>query len=349
MARFEYKVIETNLDERHLLLWNNVLANESSIGKSWALCYETTQYYSITEGLKCLYIFILEDNITIGLAIIYLPKDSSYRDRSFITPLPCISPKSNSHASVVLKELYNYMIKISASICNNLHLASFEHDTEKSGLNLFPLRYTSNYYVYQTCIVDLRNTEVQLRANLHKYHARNIRRAEANTELDVKIFDYRSSQNHLTEAFGFAKTAHQISAGTITRSEASWNSMEQMVRSGNATISILMKLDHPISYLICFNSLGSVVGASQANIEEFEVLNPRHLLEWRTILWYKSQEFEFYELGQRYFFSHPLKSVTEKQVKMTMFKERFGGDLRARFHYVVKTDCSLLNEGNNES
>ena len=68
---------------------------------------------------------------------------------------------------------------------------------------------------------------------------------------------------------------------------------------------------------------------------------PRHLLEWKTILYYKKLNFEFYEIGERFYFDSKSK-ISKKQINISEFKEKYGSDNFPKAYFKIK-NRNILN------
>jgi len=122
---------------------------------------------------------------------------------------------------------------------------------------------------------------------------------------------------------------HLEAAGRKTRPQATWDAMKDALIAGMASLFVeYTESNQPISYLFCGEFRKSAFGWSQANVPEYgKKISPRHLLEWKAIQYYKQNGFSFYEIGEVFYSRQLFSSPTEKEKSISVFKERYGGDL----------------------
>lgn len=174
-------------------------------------------------------------------------------------------------------------------------------------------------------MVDLGLEMNVLEGGMTKERRKIIRQAE---KKGVHVVEYRGKSADVTDAFNAYQDAHAISAGGAVRPQRSFDYMLGLLESGHAGLFAAFVEDVPISFLYCLDFKGSVVGWSQANLESYEKeYSPRHLLEWSTITAYKERGFKYYGVGNRWYGPRAHHIPTEKEVSISWFKERYGGEL----------------------
>lgn len=210
--------------------------------------------------------------------------------------------------------------------------------------NQFELqRYNFLYLVNNTLVVDLGLQADDLEGNLSKYQRRHVKRG-LRAGLEVKAVNARTDgAEAIREQMRIFQEVHRAAAGRTTQSDEAWQALSDACVSGNGSLFANYLKDRPISYLYCCEFGTLAKGWSQANHPDYEEeYSPRHLLEWKAILHYKQQGFQFYEIGDRYFGAQLFHVPTEKEVSIAVFKERYGGFLLPNIHWVGYRDHALF-------
>ena len=71
------------------------------------------------------------------------------------------------------------------------------------------------------------------------------------------------------------------------------------------------------------------------NLDYEKLLMPRHLLEWKTLLYYKKNIVHFYEIGERYFSQKNFKP-SKKLLNISNFKEKYGANKYPKVIFELK-------------
>lgn len=189
------------------------------------------------------------------------------------------------------------------------------------------LRYQLSCSVQNMQLLNLNISEQELFDNVSKYHRRHIRQTEKKG-VKITIINNETEKDLLIKNFNEFQKAHFISAGKLTRPQNTWDAMLTSIEIGNATLFVANVNDMSISYLFCGHFERSAFGWSQVNIEEYELeYSPRHLLEWNAIIYYKNIGIKIYELGYRFFGKQVYYLPSDKEISISIFKERFGSSL----------------------
>ncbi len=176
-----------------------------------------------------------------------------------------------------------------------------------------------------TIIIDLSRPEEELESGMTHEQRKHIRRSERQA-LQVRAF--RGADEELAAMHRLYQEAHERSAGRMTRPQQSFDFMLEVARREQATLFVACAKETPISFLYCGEFSQCAVGWSQANLDEFEEeFSPRHLLEWFAICSYRARRFRYYELGTRWYGPQLDKVPTQKELSISFFKERYGGEL----------------------
>ena len=205
------------------------------------------------------------------------------------------------------------------------------------------LRFQLSCSVQNMQLLKLNIPEVELFDNVSKYHRRHIRQTEKKG-VKINVFDQTTEINLLNKRFSEFQKAHFLSAGKLTRPQQTWDSMLESIKLGYATLFVANIDDNPISFLLCGHFEQSSFGWSQVNIEKYEIeYSPRHLLEWNAILYYKNRGFKIYELGYRFYGDQIFYNPSDKEITISVFKERFGSLLYPQIRWTGYIENKLFN------
>ena len=209
--------------------------------------------------------------------------------------------------------------------------------------NQFELQRYGLFYVVKNYLsVDLSLPVETLVENISKYHRRHINRS-GKKGVTIKIFNQQYQSSLIPEYFGMYKKAHFISSGRLTRPQETWDLMRNGLITGEASLFVAFVNAEPISFLYCGEFEGMAFGWSQVNIDEYEVrYSPRHILEWNAILYYKENKFRYYELGARHFTPQPFDIPTNKEISVSVYKERFGGFMLPKIFWTGYFDGDVM-------
>jgi len=131
----------------------------------------------------------------------------------------------------------------------------------------------------------------------------------------------------------------------MTRPQTTWEDMYELIKSQEASLFVAFLNEKPASFLYCGEFGSMAFGWSQANIKELENKIPvRHALEWEAILNYKSRNFKYYEIGERYFGPQLFKQPSIKELSIGTFKERYGGLLLPKISWRGYWDKEFLKQ-----
>ena len=193
--------------------------------------------------------------------------------------------------------------------------------------------------------IDLRKSDEELESLLTRKKRSSVRKTE---RLGVITRVFRGGEGAPTdeemicECFDQYRHAHFVSAGRKTRPDKTWEMMLQWLLDGKATLYSAYLGDLPISFLFCSEFAGIATAGSQANVDEYERSHsPRHLLEWRAILDYSARGFAFYDMGTRFGPPSMFHLPSVKEVTISDFKERYGGDLWPEYTFERFYDLEL--------
>jgi hypothetical protein len=191
-------------------------------------------------------------------------------------------------------------------------------------------------------VVNLSLPEETLTENISKYQKRHIQRGKKKG-IEIKVFNEKNNPEKIAENFKQFQKAHFISAGRLTRPQATWDSMLGGAQNGEASLFVAFFEGVPVSYLYCGEFGQIAFGGSQVNLPEHEKeLSPRHILEWEAILYYKNNGFKYYEIGELFYSPQLFCVPTQKEKSISVLKERYGGDLALKIDGVAYLDEQLM-------
>lgn len=319
--------------------------------------YEFLQFLAKSYDAEHCSVAIYNDhNELLGIVPLFfesarLPGDGSFISQSVgggSSPQPLISKAPTaSQARKRFKEIYEYVDSLcrergaGRSLFDGRSLFCFENSARDSVGLMEPLLAGYSPTVFNSLNIDLRLSEEQLINNVSKFHRRHIRTAIRDGQ-KIKVVDRESGEPEIRKWFSAYQEAHTLASGRMTRPQASFDSMSDLIVTGGGALFINMIESEPISYLYC-GAWGNIAfGWSQANIERFiREHSPRQLLEWEAILYYKRKGLHYYELGPRFCNGQVSFSASQKLINIATFKERFGGDLYPQIEFEKFFDPKL--------
>jgi lipid II:glycine glycyltransferase (peptidoglycan interpeptide bridge formation enzyme) len=324
--------------------WNNCVEKipATSYGHTWEFLYYLSCFQNVISNES--FICFDEGNFPVAICPYFISKNiengnfelSSNGSPVFVPALGSASPSKRRKLLDAIFRLYckladEHKIVVGSFLSHPLNRLVNERD-ELSDKYYFEMqRYNMIPQLINTLVVDLAEDEVKLTENLSKYQRKNIRRAK-NQNITVKIIDHRtSSLTEIESAMKIAQSIHFQSAGKSTRPQATWDLMRDLIKPGKAALFLGMIDDKIISYLFCGSYHKMAFGWSQANDEEFvKEYNVRHLIEWQAILYYKSEGYKYYELGERYYTPQIFHTPSKKELTIGQFKQNYGGHLMSK-------------------
>lgn len=309
------------------------------------LSWDMINYYSAFEKIENKSFLIEIDKKIIAAIPLAINKNNNKKTFGFsnhFCPAPSISRKiSNSLRrkiiQIIMKEIYKIGEKKINAINFFSHPILFEKKSTINSSNQFELMNMSETNnVTNILLVDLKKTENDLFNNLSKYHKRNLIKNDKK-KIKFNIYNSKNSKKVILSKFNHFKKLHFKSAGRLTRPEKTWQIMLSQIYNNKADLfGLSLDNDLEISYLYCGKINDFAWGWSQVNDDNYEKeYMPRHTLEWKTILYYKNNNFTFYELGER-LFPNSKKKITNKEISISDFKEKYGSDIFPRAEFQVK-------------
>ena len=342
-----YKDIEKNNWDKYVLL-----VNESTYHHSWSWISYISLFDTIEHNISFIVFDESENPIAICPLCISNNKEFNYREFSF-GGNHCATPALNETNPSKRRKLLDY-------IMSEIHKHALEFEVKKikmvsdplpiyifKGLSNFQnqfelIKYNFQYHVENYILINLAEEEDVLYNKVSKYQRKHIRQSEKKG-LTIKCVNSILDKIEITHFFSKFKEAHYISAGKLTRPIETWDKMLEMLFTNDAVLFVAMYNNEPISFLYCGTFSNIAFGWSQVNIDHFEKLfSPRQLLEWSAIKYFKENEFKFYEIGERYFKNNNLNNKTDKEVSISVMKERFGGFISHKIFWTGYFDLLLL-------
>lgn len=319
--------------------WNDWVGriDTASYYHSWAWLDFSSKFSNVKEHAS--FIVLDGDNPVAAcpLAVIYNAKDDVHELSFPGAPLgvPAVVRDGSRLRRDILDYIFNiydsyvkkYGIKVIKMLYHPLDNGFCQRKSAGSAYSFEFLRYSMQYCVNNTAIIDLSLSEETLLANMSKYHRRNVVRGNKKG-IHVKVFNKNNNEGDLKRYFDSYQKLHFSVAGGKTRPQETWDSMYQGTAKGGASLFVGFIDDIPLSYLYCGEFSSMAFGWSQANVKEYEKeYSPRHFLEWQAMLYYKGKGFNFYEIGEVFYGSQIFRLSTEKETSIGVFKERYGGFL----------------------
>ena len=180
-----------------------------------------------------------------------------------------------------------------------------------------------------TQLVDLRPDDAVLWSGVRKGHLSDIKRAM--TRCTATVWDQRSIT---TAKFREYQALHAKDAGRVTRSQASFDMMEDWVRRGIAVLAEVSNQGQAIAFALVMAYKNGAYYGSGCQDPDHVRLGASHLLQWEIISWLKRAGFLGYDVGMQQFGPQWFEVPTEKDVSIAAFKRGFGGELVEESNYV---------------
>ena len=321
---------------------------------SWSVINYFSKFSNVKENLS--FAYLDEDKSVLAicpLAVSY-NQTGMYFEMSFggnPCAVPLIADTRPSVRRKILDELFNQILSFSqqfdvikiSMIWDPLvkHFCS-DHSFHRNNFEL--LRYQMHYYVENVIVVCLDVPEEILVTNMYGDRKRNIKKTEKKG-VTIEVFNASNNYTEAKKYFDLFQAAHFKSAGRMTRPQETWDAMFDCLSAGDASLFIVFVGEIPISYLYCGEFESMAFSWSQVNDDEYESeYSPRHLLEWKAMMFYKKHNFKHYEIGERYFGTQFLYTATEKEISISAFKEKFGGRMFPKIRWTGYLDHQLLKD-----
>ncbi len=337
---------------------------------TWVSKLDFSTYYHSWSWLNCLSQFnYVKKNLTFALfdkqndkLLAICPfalsvfEDDEYHYASFgyfPCGVPALATISAKDRRILLDEIFRifasyiqtYSIVKLSMATHPLNQASF---AGKAGFyneySMELLRYGMWYQIENTVVIDLSKSEPDLVNDVSRYHFRHVKKARKKG-IEVKVYNAKENQEEAEEFFNKMREAHFISAGRETRPRGTWDAMYRGLLDDKASLFVAFDGEKTASYLYCGEFGSMAFGWSQVNTPEYTQSSVRHLLEWEAILFYKkSKKYKFYEVGERYYGPQFFSIPSEKELSISVFKERYGGVLLPTIKWFGYADLDIMKK-----
>lgn len=338
--------IENSEWDRHI----HKLTDSTYMHSSWWI-----NYLNAVNGIENDKSFIiLEGDNPLGACTLTVPESNvngtDYQAANFIdisNPCPAIAELPATQRRRLLRKVFNIIYEILMPY----KIKKIEFYKHPVNINFLKGAFDGSYqaevialgyigYVKNTIIVDLTKGEEELLSEVTAYQRKHIRKS---AKQGLLIKELRGSSRFIGKAFNDYQSAHFKSAGRLTRPQASWDIMKELLKKEKATLFIATIDGHEISYLYCGEFGDFSFGWSQVNLNEHEkIYSPRHLLEWEAMMTYKRRGFRYYEVGIQYGLPQIQYFPTYKDITISQFKERYGGKLYCYLYFEKFLDKELF-------
>ena len=215
-------------------------------------------------------------------------------------------------------KIYNYKTRN--------HPVIFERDKPflSSKNQFYSLKWSYDFVVHNTVIIDLKKSIDEIWNNFSKYHRKNIKRSSKN-KVEFSCISHQTEKKTINQKFDNFKKAHFISAGRKTRLDSSWETMKKMLIEKEGVLFILKYKNKDISFLYCGTYKNFSWGWSQVNNQTYEKeLMPRHLLEWEAIKYLKKKINLILRCRTNFLLIRKW-SPSKKESSISDFKEKYNG------------------------
>lgn len=253
--------------------------------------------------------------------------------KNMLCPTPAIINTNYSKRNKIKKFIWNEIFEISKKFkikyINFIQHPINIHNLNQrfiSSLNSFEtLEFLGRVKAVNTLILNLNKSDEELYKSISKYRKKDIKKA-INLKINIELINYKDKKRIKKEMKNF-RLAHYKSAKRKTRPLETWSQMENILIENKGKLFIATKDKKKLSYLFCGEFGKHAFGWSQVNYKKYEIKYPiRHYLEWFAIKYFQKKKFLYYDLGHR-FFSNKVNKYTLKEIQISEFKEKYGGDL----------------------
>ncbi len=306
-------------------------------------------YFHITE-IHDKSFFIIEKDKPLAFAPLGITKEDNSSSLSFST-VACHTPiishdMTSQNKRKFYKKLYSIIYKIGD-----------EHKCESFEFFFHPIRFLEgqckidykesmkilsyfniSYVAINTNIIDLNLSHQDLFMNIRKAMRKELRSKKYEELEFFKINSQNRTKDQIKDYFNLYRNYHFISAKKQTRKDSSWEYMLSLLFENKCDLFAIRRLEDKkfLSFLYCFKEKNFATGASQVNItnsQDLKRYSLRSFIEYKTIEYYKNNNFKFYEVGQTYYYDKDFKSFTEKHKRIGLTKLQFGGDFYPIFYF----------------
>jgi len=306
-------------------------------------------YFHITE-IHDKSFFIIEKDKPLAFAPLGITKEDNSSSLSFST-VACHTPiishdMTSQNKRKFYKKLYSIIYKIGD-----------EHKCESFEFFFHPIRFLEgqckidykesmkilsyfniSYVAINTNIIDLNLSHQDLFMNIRKAMRKELRSKKYEELEFFKINSQNRTKDQIKDYFNLYRNYHFISAKKQTRKDSSWEYMLSLLFENKCDLFAIRRLEDKkfLSFLYCFKEKNFATGASQVNItnsQDLKRYSLRSFIEYKTIEYYKNNNFKFYEVGQTYYYDKDFKSFTEKHKRIGLTKLQFGGELYPVFYF----------------
>lgn len=241
-------------------------------------------------------------------------------------PFPALSRILSSTArqrvlGLYFKELQSFAAVHGAKVIK-IRISPLAHNHIVYGLNPFNLLAKSGFLdlPVATQIINLQLDEADLWGSVRKGHRYDIRHSDKQCKI---IFWDQTTIT--TEAFGRYQELHRKDAGRVTRSQKSFEIMNEWIKAGYALLVEAKRGECPIGFiLVTLFADGAFYGSGCKDPDQLD-LNVSHALQWRVILWLKANGYNYYDMGLQHFGPQWFNAPTVKELSISKFKRGFGG------------------------
>lgn len=196
-----------------------------------------------------------------------------------------------------------------------------------------------------TIVLDLSQSPEDLAKGMTQEQRKHLNQSQRR---GLKVREFGAEDTELPQMHALYAQAHRQAAGRLTRPEASFDYMLQLAREGKLRLFAGFVNETPASFLYCGSHGPFRFGWSQANVEEhaneaathqrrgtssaagmvpLRSQALRHLVEWSAVLSFQRSGARYYEIGRRFYGPQLHKVPTAKELSISFFKERYGGQL----------------------
>lgn len=273
---------------------------------------------------------VLQDTHPVAAVILYFEENSEGKSITGWSGHYCKAPYVTSEISLKLREKYikeimNYIDKMADKYnCKYMNftmdpLCNPEQRDKLYNYNYF-MKYGYKDELGLSQILDLRQSEKELYADIRKGHKSDIKRGQ---KYEIEIYDNKNITEDKIELY---RDIYEEDAGRVTRNSQMYMHYYEFIKEKKGVIAFAKIKNEYVGVLIATFYKNRAYYSSYAELTgHLEGVPVGHVLQWETIKYLKEHGIEFYEMGEQVFGTYEKGTEEAKLVNISNYKRGFGG------------------------
>lgn len=272
----------------------------------------------------------IQDNHPIAVVILYFETNSAGETTSGWSGHYCKAPYVTSGISLKLREKYIkeimlYIDKMADEYhCKHRNFAMDPLCNPEQRDKLYNYNYFMKYGYKEELglsqILDLRQSEKELYAEIRKGHKSDIKRGK---KYEIELYDNKNMTEDKIELY---RKIYEEDAGRVTRNSQMYMHYYAFIKEKKAVIAFAKVEEEYVGVLIATFYKDTAYYSSYAErTERLEGVPVGHALQWEIIKYLKEHGIAFYEMGEQVFGTYEKGTEEAKLVNISAYKRGFGG------------------------